>query len=166
MDPSDEELMIRVQSGDRGAYDQLFARWREPVFQFLLRRTGGRVEAEEAFSETWLRLYRSRSTWDRSRRFRPWLYAIATNAGRDTWRPSPQLFELELQPDEPSDLRDRVVGALSALDPEDRKLLLLSVEGFEGKEIAEMLGIGAGAVRMRLLRARERMRVAMEGSDA
>jgi RNA polymerase sigma-70 factor, ECF subfamily len=166
MDSSDEELMVRVQAGDRDAYGQLFSRWREPLFRFLLRRTGGRAAAEDAFSETWLRVYRSRASWDPARRFRPWLYAIAANAGRDTHRPEPELFDLEPVGDEPSDLRDQVVAALAQLDADERRLLLLAAEGFDGPEIAAMLDIGAGAVRMRLHRARERMRVALGGLDA
>jgi RNA polymerase sigma-70 factor (ECF subfamily) len=166
MDPSDEELMVRVQAGDHEAYGRLFARWREPLFSFLVRRTGGRAEAEEAFSETWLRVFRSSATWNRARPFRPWLYAIAANAGRDTRRPEPAHFDLAPVGDEPADLRDRVVEALAKLDPGDRRLLLLAAEGFEGPEIAAMLDIGAGAVRMRLHRARERMRAALGTSDA
>lgn len=162
----DEALMTRVMADDRAAYELLYARWREPVFRFLLRRTGARSLAEEAHQETWLRVYRFRHRFDRSRLFRSWVFTIAANCGRDSFRPEPELFVLPLAPGEPHDLRDRLVEGLGALDPEERRLLLLAGEGFEGPEIASMLGIGAGAVRMRLHRARERLRAALGGSDA
>lgn len=163
---SDEALMLRVQAEDRQAYALLHARFRERLFAFLLRRTGARAEAEEALQETWLRVYRFRTRYDPKRPFKPWLYAIATNAGRDAKRPQPDLFLLEEQPGEPSPLRDLVTSALAALDPEDRRLLLLAIEGFESAEIGEMLGITAGAVRVRLTRARARIRTAVRGQDA
>jgi RNA polymerase sigma-70 factor (ECF subfamily) len=163
---SDEALMVRVQADDRDAYVLLHGRWRERLFAFLLRRCGARSEAEEALQETWLRVYRWRQRYDRSRPFRPWIFAIATNAGRDAYRPEPHLFELDVQPGEPGGLRDLVVSALAALDADDRRLLLLAIEGFEGPEIAQMLGITAGAVRVRLSRARARVRAAVRGQDA
>jgi RNA polymerase sigma factor (sigma-70 family) len=162
----DESLMGRVATGDRAAYEALYARWKDPIFRFLARRTGARAAAEEAHQETWLRVYRHRGSYDRRRPFRSWLFAIAANCGRDTWRPEPELFAIEPRADEPSDLRDRIVQGLGRLDPDDRRLLLLSVEGFDGPEIAEMLGIGAGAVRMRLTRARGRLREVLGGPDA
>lgn len=165
----DEELMVRVQRGDRRAYEELYARFRLPIFRFLHRRTGSPSAAEEAHQETWLRVYRHRDRYNPALRFRSWLFAIAANCGRDAYRPgevADEAPELVLEPDEPSDLRVRLLEALSRLDPEDRSLLLLAAEGFDGPEIASMLGIGAGAARMRLSRARQRIRAAVGGTDA
>lgn len=163
---SDEQLMVLVGKDDRRAYDALFRRWRDRVHAFLLKRTGGAPEAEDALQQTWLNVYRARRSYDANRAFRPWLYAIAANAGRDAIRAQPRLFVLEPGPVEPTDVAELVANAIAALEPQDRRLLLLAVEGFEGSEIAEMLGIGAGAVRMRLHRARERVRTAVRGDDA
>ena len=163
---TDEQLMIRVAQDDRRAYDTLFTRWRDRVHAFLLKRTGAPVEADDALQQTWLNVYRARDRYDGRRPFRPWLFAIAANAGRDAVRPRPDLFVLYPQQDEPSGLAELVAGAIAALDPDDRRLLLLAIEGFDGPEIGEMLGIGAGAVRMRLHRARERVRAAVRGNDA
>jgi RNA polymerase sigma-70 factor (ECF subfamily) len=163
---SDEQLMDLVGRDDRRAYDALFTRWRDRVHAFLLRRTGGAPEAEDALQQTWLNVYRARRSFVAGRAFRPWLFAIAANAGRDAVRAQPRLFALEPGDGEPTDVAELVASALAALDPQDRRLLLLAVEGFEGSEIAEMLGIGAGAVRMRLHRARERVRAAVRGDDA
>jgi RNA polymerase sigma-70 factor (ECF subfamily) len=161
---SDERLMTQVQAGDRRAYESLYARWRDRTFAFLFKRTGGRVEAEEAHQETWIRVYRWRARYDGQRPFKPWLYAIAANAGRDASRPRPELFLLEEQPGEPHGLRDLVVTALQMLEGEDRKVLLLTIEGFDAPEIATMLGTTPGAVRSRLHRVRERMRAAVGGA--
>jgi RNA polymerase sigma factor (sigma-70 family) len=164
---SDESLMTRVTRGDRPAYEALYARWRKPLFRFLCRRTGCLRTAEEALQETWLRVYRYRASYDRARRFKSWLFTIAANCGRDAW-PAAQEAPLFIEPlqDEPHDLRDRLLEGLARLDPEERRLLLLATEGFDGPEIAAMLGISAGAVRMRLSRARQRMREQLGGPHA
>lgn len=158
--------MAKVQLGDRMAYERLYERWRGPVFQFLLRRTGAFAAAEEAQQEAWLRVYLHRARYDVARPFRPWLYAIAVNAGRDARRPDRDLlvFDDVAGPDTHAH-RDLLVTALHALDPVDRRLLLLAVEGFSGPEIGEIFALSAGAVRVRLTRARQRVRAALGEAD-
>jgi RNA polymerase sigma factor (sigma-70 family) len=171
---SDEGLMAAVKQGDRSAYDALYARWKVPIFRFLHRRTGTRLAAEDAHQETWIRVYRFRANFQPGRSFKSWLFAIAANCGHDAWLPTSHEsgFDPELRlttaPGDPTDRRLRLLQGLSRLDPDDRKLLLLAIEGFDGPEIGSLLGIGAGAVRMRLSRARERIRQALDdgGSDA
>jgi RNA polymerase sigma factor (sigma-70 family) len=161
---SDEVLMAQVREGDRAAYEALYHRWKEPVFAFLLRRTGARSAAEDAHQEAWLRLYRWRRRYDPTRPFRPWLYAIATNAGRDAYRPEPGLFLLPpavAAPADPLETRDALVAALHALPPRDRRLLLLEAEGFTPAEIAGILALNSGAVRTGLHRAHARTAAAL-----
>lgn len=162
-EPSDEALMHQVQGGDRAAYEALYARHRDRVFAFLCRRTGARTEAEDAHQETWLRVYRFRHRYDVARPFRPWLYTLAANAGRDARRPDLPLFQLPAVQGQDPALRDRVVIALHGLSPLDRRILLLTVEGFTSAEVGAIVGLAATAVRARLSRARRAIR---EGTDA
>jgi RNA polymerase sigma-70 factor, ECF subfamily len=161
---SDEDLMAKVREGDRAAYEVLYHRWKEPVFAFLLRRTGARSAAEDAHQEAWLRLYRWRRRYDPTRPFRPWLYAIAANAGQDARKPEPGLFHLPLvatAPMDPLEARDVLVAALHALSPRDRRLLLLEAEGFSAAEVAGILALNSGAVRTGLHRAHARTAAAL-----
>ncbi len=158
--------MALVASGDRSAYEALYARWSPSTFTFLLRRTGSRARAEEALQETWLRIYRYRSSFQPGKKFAPWVFAIAANAGRDARRPEPGLLHLEGEASDETDLRDRLVAGLHHLDPIDRRLLLLAVQGFTSTEIGEMVQVNPGAVRMRLSRARASLREVLGGSDA
>lgn len=155
--PSDESLMADLQDGDPAAYEELYQRWKGPIFHFLVRRTGSHQAAEEALQETWLRVYRFRGSWQRGRKLSSWLYAIAANAGRDAREVDTTAFELDPGANSRPEVRDYLVRALHALAPEDRRVLLLVSEGFESPEVAEMLGISASAVRMRLKRAREQV---------
>lgn len=158
--------MQEVVHGSRDAYDRLYQRWSGPVFQFLCRRTGARHAAEEAHQETWLRVFKFRGRFDPRRPFRNWLYSIAANCGRDAQRPEPELLVWEPAFDEPAELGLRLVHALAQLDAFERKLFLLAVEGFDGPELAEMFGMTSGAVRMRLTRARQRLRDLVGANDA
>ncbi len=160
--------MRRVQAGERAAYDELYRRWRKPVFAFLLRRTGTRASAEEAHQEAWLRVYRFRSRFDLARAFQPWLYGIAANAGRGARRPERDLLSLPADLAAPMDaveLRDALVQALFGLSARDRRLILLETEGFAPREIAAMQGLRTGTVRVRLRRARKRLAAVLGGPD-
>ncbi|MES2638161.1 MAG: RNA polymerase sigma factor [Myxococcota bacterium] len=157
---TDEALMAAVSASDRRAFDVLFARWRDPIWKFLLRRLGSAAVADDAFQDTWARVWRFRASYDPKRAFRAWVYTLAANAGRDQWsRPVPEDFAEDLVDD-----RDRVgakltlLKALFALEGLDRTILLLVAEGFEPSEIAPIVGMDAGAVRTRLSRARQKIR--------
>ena len=77
--------MLRFIDGDRGAFDVLYQRYREPIAAYLTRIVG-RGSAEDLLQVTFLSLVRARGRYQRNARFRPWLYAIATNAARDYLR--------------------------------------------------------------------------------
>lgn len=156
--------MRRVQHGDRAAYEALYARWKDRIFSFLHRRTLSASLAEEAHQETWLRVYRWRDRYDPNRPFRSWLYTLACHAGHDTRRPEPTGFELAEATGDPHEVRDTLVRALGFLGDDDRRLLLLIVEGFTTAEAAELMNLGHVATRMRLHRARQRIREALDAA--
>ncbi len=164
---TDEALMLAVQEGERSAYDELFSRWRQPVYRYLQRRTGSPERADDAFQECWLRVHRFRHRYDPGRSFRPWLFTIAANAGHDARKP--RADEVELKVDLPAARHDHTTHdlartALAGLSAEDRKLLLLLVEGFSAVEIAEMTDSKPGTVRMRIKRARARAAEILEAA--
>ena len=167
-EPSDNELMSRVQNGDRHAFDELYRRWSRPLFSFLLKRTGRRAYAEEALQEAFLRVHRFADKYDTDRPFRSWLFRIAANAGRDAWFPDRNLLTLEVpetavyQPTDAIVARDLLVKGLFRLRPEDRNVLLLELEGFTPTEIAQMRDQKPVTVRSRLKRARTRLRTQLD----
>ena len=158
---SDEALMVRLKGGDRLACTALYSRWRHRIFHFLVRRTGSVTLAEEALQDTWLRVYRSCHRYDPDRPFARWLFTLAARAGSDAREPQLEELDFEESYDDRPLLRTLVVQALHALDPVERRLVLLQVEGFSSREIGEMLELRPGAVRMRLNRARARLRASL-----
>lgn len=122
---------------------------------------GEREEAEDVVQETLLRAYLGLGTLRDRERFGSWLGSIAVNLARmRRRRPRPETLPLfELAAPAADEAETRVGDALAALPPAMRDLLLMHyVEGVSCAEIADRLGCSAGAVRVRLHRARERLR--------
>lgn len=84
--PSDERLMHRIRGGDHDALAALVVRHHHPLLGYLYRLTDGdRPLAEDLVQETFARLLQP-ANFLSDRPFKPWLYAIATNLVRDTFR--------------------------------------------------------------------------------
>ncbi|MCL4220578.1 MAG: sigma-70 family RNA polymerase sigma factor [Phycisphaerales bacterium] len=173
---SDERLFERYRRGDSDALRTLIERHDEDLLRFLTRLVGDRSAAEDVFQETFLQIHLSAESFDASRRFRPWLFTIAANKGRDYLRkrgrqqsmevsapvggdgerPSiVDLMELDVpSPDTAMDERERdilVQRALSGLSPTMREILLLAYfQRLSYAQMAEDLQIPLGTVKSRL----------------
>ncbi|GAB4383658.1 MAG: RNA polymerase sigma factor [Phycisphaerales bacterium] len=173
---SDERLFERYRKGDPEALRCLIERHHGDLLRFLTRLVGDRSAAEDVFQETFLQIHLSANTFDSSRRFRPWLFTIAANKGRDYLRkrgrqqsmevsapvggsgdrPSiVDLMELDVpSPDAAMDERERdmlVQRALEGLSPTMREILLLAYfQRLSYAQMAEDLQIPLGTVKSRL----------------
>jgi RNA polymerase sigma-70 factor (ECF subfamily) len=79
-------LMLRVQDGDDGAFEELVQRYRARVFGSFIKRLGDRQEAEDLTQEVFLRLYRSRHRYEPRARFATWLFHVSQNVARNALR--------------------------------------------------------------------------------
>ncbi len=160
-------LMTRFLGGDSAAFDALFARHAARVHAYL-RRMVGPTTADDLTQTTFLSVVRSRGRFQQGARFRPWLYALASNAARDHLRRA--RFE---QPTEDGETPEQVGGAPSAdplLEravqaalaqlpaPQREAILLHRFQGFSFGEIAEALGLSESAVKVRAHRGYLRLR--------
>ncbi len=175
-DRSDEEVFVAFRDGDPVAYRVLIERYHDDLLRFLTRLVGDRAAAEDLFQETFLQVHLSADTFDESRRFRPWLFTIAANKGRDLLRKRKRRRTVELSapirgsdrgssmvdlleidvpsPDAQMDLAERdalVQRALGELGPALREVLLLGYfQRLSYQQIAEDLGIPLGTVKSRM----------------
>jgi RNA polymerase sigma factor (sigma-70 family) len=162
--PSDEELMERVQNGDRPAYRELFDRHHGRVYGFLVRRSRDRQVADDLFQETFLAIFRARKTWQPGRKFRPWMFAIASNVSRDHARRSrrqPETTDTEfVHAVYPRfDTRIHLEEAIAGMPDTLRDAFLLGVvEGFDHREVADQLSISPANARARISRGRAWLR--------
>ncbi|MGI8741483.1 MAG: RNA polymerase sigma factor [Bryobacteraceae bacterium] len=75
----DAELMVRVRDGDQASFGVLVERHRAPVIHFLYRMVQNQAVSEELAQEVFLRVFRSRHTYEPSAKFTTWLFRIATH---------------------------------------------------------------------------------------
>lgn len=175
---TDEQLFADYRRGDTDAFRTLIDRFHDDLLRFLIRLVGGRQAAEDVFQETFLQIHTSGDSFDVERRFRPWLFTIAANKGRDYLRRKGRRQVMELSapvsgggdgegasfidllrvdvPPPASGLeaaeRDRQVQeALAGLSHPLREILLLSYfNRLSYAQIAEELSIPLGTVKSRL----------------
>lgn len=83
---SDEQLVVAHRAGDAGALRTLIDRYKGELHGFLTRLVGNRTGADDVFQEAFLQVHLSADNFDEERRFKPWLYTIAANKGRDYLR--------------------------------------------------------------------------------
>jgi RNA polymerase sigma-70 factor, ECF subfamily len=160
-DVSDGELISRVGSGDRNAFEVLYRRYSRPVFGLALRRLGDRGRAEDAVQETFASVWRAAGSYRPERGpGAPWLYAVARNAivdnGRARREPPVEGVEEKAGDETPADRAEagwvawRVHRALAELPENERVVIELAYwRGRSQSEIAELLGIPLGTVKTR-----------------
>lgn len=166
---SDGDLIQRVGSGDRNAFEALYRRFARPVFGLALRRLGDRGRAEDALQETFASVWRSASTYSPERGpGAPWLYAVARNAIVDRSRgrtelPAEPPEEQAVEPGPPEQaeaswLTWRVHLALADLPENERTVLELAYwSGLSQSEVATFLNIPLGTVKTRTRSALARL---------
>lgn len=165
---TEHELIARCKKGDRPAQHALYERTSERVFRLLVRMTQSRDHAEDLAQDTYMKAFAAIAGFDERSALNTWLFRIAMNEALQ-WlrRKKPTLFDPEATSAVP-DLRNNghdpamrldIEGAMAALDPVDRAMLLLRYqEGLDYRAIAEVTDIAMGTVASRLNRARERVR--------
>ena len=75
----DAELMLRVREGDQASFGLLLDKHRSPVIHFLYRMVENQAVAEELAQEVFLRVYKSRSSYEPTAKFTTWLFRIASH---------------------------------------------------------------------------------------
>lgn len=157
---SDEALMLEFRGGSHPAFEQLFARYRGPLYGFFRRRLNGDHRAEDLTQETFVAVIRASARYEERALFRTYLYSIAMNLlaaeRRKQFRDSPPG---DLAPDPASDdAPDAVLWirqALERLDDSEREILMLrEYEQLSYAEIAELMKLPVNTVRSRLFRSR------------
>src|SRR5436305_14497208 len=84
---SDEELLLGYrESGDANLFSELVRRYERELYSYLRRYLGDASMAEDAFQATFLQVHLKCDQFEEGRKFRPWLYTIATNQAIDAQR--------------------------------------------------------------------------------
>ncbi|MGB8129925.1 MAG: sigma-70 family RNA polymerase sigma factor [Candidatus Angelobacter sp.] len=157
---SDEALMIEFQRGSREAFEELFARYREPLYGFFRRRLASKDRAEDLMQETFLAVIRAAVRYEPRAQVKTYLYGIALKLlaaeRRKISGNEPQIDEhYDPAEDGPSEEALWVRQALEKLDSGQREILMLrEYEQLNYVEIGELLRLPVNTVRSRLFRSR------------
>ena len=176
MDGRTDALIVeQVLAGDVDAFAVLVGRYRESCARYALHMLGNREDAEEVLQDAFVRAYRSLGRCEDPERFGAWLFRILVNrcrtaGARRARRTKTFLADdgalmtaSEEHPAEQWAWREEIERALGELRPEQREAFLLKyVEGLGYDEMAELTGIGVSALKMRVMRACDRLRGMLE----
>jgi RNA polymerase sigma-70 factor (ECF subfamily) len=187
---SDEELMVSFAEGDGAAFELLVIRHRRALFNFLLRSVGRKARAEELLQEVFLRVIRAKDRYQRTARFRTWLFTIARNLCVDESRRqkfrrhkpleaksrggegTSVLDRTELaqpgvdQQAEGPMIRGRIAAAVDALPDQQREVFLMrQIAGLSFKQIGAAVGAPENTVKSRMRYALEKLRTDLADID-
>ena len=179
----DAELMLRVKEGDGASFGVLLDKHRASVVHFLYRMVQNQGVAEELAQEVFLRVYRSRESYEASAKFTTWLYRIATNLAvnhaRDTRHERPEVQVSLDEPDEDTGTtlelpdaslnaeqqmvrRERMLAIRRKVEalPEQQRLAVImhKYQQMDYKQIADVLKKSESATKSLLFRAYETLR--------
>jgi RNA polymerase sigma-70 factor (ECF subfamily) len=167
---ADALLVARIRSGDEDAFEALVARYQAPLFRYLNGLVGDQEQARDLVQETFLRAYRSLGSLEDPSLLRSWLYRIAHNQACSLLRRRRLVSWLPLTfgqyvsgpgPDRSAVEAAQVEEALAHVPVQQRAPLLLHlVAGFSYAEVAALLQVSEGTVRMRISRGRAAFRAA------
>ncbi|HEX2217218.1 MAG TPA: RNA polymerase sigma factor [Gemmatimonadales bacterium] len=177
MSDSDAALVARTLGGDLQAYAALMARYRDKFGRYAHHMLGNREDAQEALQDSFVRAYRSLAACREPERFGAWLFRIVVNRCRTVRRrlQRDRRFEGDLPDDIASqgerpdafEWRDEIGLALERLRPHYREAFLLRyVEGLDYAEMSELTGAKEPALRMRVKRAGDQLRVLLRDVHA
>jgi RNA polymerase sigma-70 factor (ECF subfamily) len=180
---TDADVMLRVKAGDTTAFDYLVQKYRRPIISFMLRTARTQAAAEDLAQEVFLRVYRSRESYEANAKFTTWLYRIATNLAmnytRDTKHERP---ENQVRVDETDDetglkfdlpdhslsaeqrivLRERVLAIRSRVMelPERQRVAVImhKYQAMDYREIGEVMKLSESATKSLLFRAYQTLR--------
>jgi len=161
------DVLQQFSRGNVDAFESLFRLHQGNVYRWILRIVRDPAVAEDVTVETFWRIHRAHARFDPSRSFEAWARRIATNAALDhlkSTRPETELPDDLPQPPLPDpgisqEVREKTAQAFGRLPPKLRIAATLAViEEQPYQEIAEALGISAGAVKLRVFRAVRRLR--------
>jgi RNA polymerase sigma-70 factor (ECF subfamily) len=177
----DIDLVERYRSGDLNAFDEVYERFGEMVYNLALRLSGNREEAADLTQEIFLRVYRHLGGFGGRSTLKTWIFRVALNHCRDRLsRYSPATLPIDDRAEESgpvfadparspeemalaADEGRRVTEGLSLLPQVFREAVVLrDLEGLSYEEIAEVLGVRVGTVRSRIARGRDQLRCLLE----
>ncbi|MFD2874381.1 RNA polymerase sigma factor [Mucilaginibacter ximonensis] len=177
---TDIELITKIMAGDQSAYADLVKRHQRFVFTLALRFTKNREDAEEVAQDCFIKAYRSLHSFKKESKFSTWLYTIVYTTAMTSLRKKRldtasiddegthiQLAQVssgyEVNNAENRSRSFYLNQAIEQLSGDDAAIITLFYKGEQSiEEIAQTLNIETNSVKVRLFRARQRLKEKLE----
>ncbi|WP_069131411.1 sigma-70 family RNA polymerase sigma factor [Rhodohalobacter halophilus] len=177
---SDEDVMEHLQAGVMEAFNIIVDRYKDRLHNFLYRYTHNHEDCEDLVQETFLRVYRSRQSYERIAKLSTWMYTIALNLAKSMYKKKQRMSLISIHADEsdPDDremqIQDTVIlqdeelhlklsvqeleKALQQLNDDFREAVILrDIQQLTYEEIAEITDTAMGTVKSRINRGRQQL---------
>lgn len=174
---SDEDLMEYFQNGKETAFNELVKRYTDRLHNFLYRYTKNHQDCDDLVQETFLRVHKSKHSYERIAKFSTWMYTIALNLAKSLYKKKKRMQLISIHKDErnPDDYEmhiedttilpdqelhqkmsmDMLQKALDELQDEFKEVVILrDIEQLAYDEISVKLDIPMGTVKSRINRGR------------
>ena len=157
---SDFLLIHRMKNGDDAAIEAFVRKYYPVLLRYCHFHIKNQADAEDVVQEVFVRFFSTLSAYQHYGKAQNYLYVIAANLCRDSYRKPEELPETSVEEIEPVNLRLDVREALAKLPLELREVaVLFFFQEVKQKEIAKILGIGLPLVKYRIKRAKELLAV-------
>lgn len=176
---TDEQLAKMVQEGDTDKFGDIMERYQAKLFRYGKKFLSDKDNIEDVVQDVFIKTYQNIKSFDPSQRFSPWIYRIAHNTYINAIKKSSigplYLFDFDTllsytvvddpveREREQKEMKDIVDKGLSLIEPKYREILVLFyIEDLSYKEISEILHIPIGTVGVRIMRAKDILKQAIE----
>jgi len=184
-DYSDEDLMEYFQNDHEPAFTELVRRYQDRLHNFLYRYTHDHQDCEDLVQETFLRVHKSKASYERIAKFSTWMYTIALNLAKSLYKKKQRMYKVSIHKD-PNDSEDfemhiedpnilpdqqlheklsleQLEKALMSLPEDFREVVMLrDLQDMTYEEISDATGIPMGTVKSRINRGRAQVQHMIE----
>lgn len=181
-DYSDEELMLAIQQGEKPAFNELYVRYSDKLYGYLLKMLWyNEVRAQDLLQDLFAKIITQPHLFDPQRNFKTWVYTIASNLCKNEFKrnevrrgtvhgveqfhtlSTDENLENKIQENQ---FRDALTEELKRLDDKHREVFVLKhIDGLSIKEISEITGANEGTVKSRLFYAIKKLANALKMFD-
>lgn len=174
----DENILVRARTGDLDAFEYILSFYEKAIYNYCLRILKNSQNAKDATQETFIKVYTHRKTIDPKKNIKTWIFTIATNTVYDFLRGKKRKREVSLDEENETissfeayypkeGLVSDIDKALEQINPEYKQALLLFYQqGFEYKEIAEILEMPINTVKTHISRGKEQLKEKLKNYSA
>lgn len=157
----ERELIERVLRGEREVLESLFKKYHSSIFLLSFNILREINEAKDSVQETFLHALQNIKSLKNIENFKSWLYSIAYRIAIDRKRKM-KIFKRKISEISneivPNKYKPEIWESLEELNSKERSAFLLHLEGFNSKEIGEIIGCSGSTARVHLFNARKKLK--------